>query len=104
MADNDLNIKVKLILDDVKKGLASLGRNLMNIKAGFDMVKGAVAALGKAIKEGMQFEYMAAGFAKLTGSMENARAHMEMLRELGRTPPFSMEQFAEASKTLMTFS
>lgn len=104
MADKDLTLKINLILDDVKQGLAQLGRNLMNVKAGFDMIKGAVTALGNAIKDGMKFEYMAAGFAKLTGSMENARAHMEMLRELGRTPPFSMEQFAEASKALMTFS
>lgn len=43
-------------------------------------------------------------FKTLMGSIDEARQHMEMLRELGQTPPFSMEQFAEASRAMMVLS
>ena len=38
------------------------------------------------------------------GSMDDAKQHMEMLKELGSTPPFSMEAFAAASRQMMVLS
>ena len=84
--------------------VAGIGRNLVNIKAGFDMAAGAVrnvlSAMGKAFKA----ETMTVQFKTLVGSMDEAKAHMQMLQELGSTPPFSMEQFAAASRQLMVMS
>lgn len=87
------------------KGLASgIGSNLMNIKAGFDMMASAAKyALGK-LQKAFQFETMTVQFKMLMGSMDEAKAHMAMLQKMGDTPPFSLEQFAAASRSLMVMS
>lgn len=87
------------------KGLASgIGRNLMNIKAGFDMLSSAATGALNKLRKAFQFETMTVQFKTLTGSMDDARAHMEMLQKLGDTPPFSLEQFAAASRAMMVMS
>lgn len=43
-------------------------------------------------------------FKTLLGSMDEAKQHMEMLKELGDTPPFSLEEFAAASRSMLVFS
>lgn len=87
------------------KGLASgIGRNLMNIKAGFDMLAGAVRFAMDKMQKAFAFETMTMQFKRLIGSMDEARDHMAMLQKMGDTPPFSLEQFAAASRSLMVMS
>ena len=95
---------VSSALSKVKGLAAGIGRNLMNIKAGFDMMASAAkAALGK-LQKAFQFETMTVQFKMLMGSMDEAKAHMAMLQKMGDTPPFSLEQFAAASRSLMVMS
>jgi len=57
-----------------------------------------------AVKESFRFETLTVQFRTLIGDMEQARDHMRMLKELGDTPPFSLEEFARASRELMVMS
>ncbi len=95
---------VKGILDKVKSFASGIGSNLANIQAGFQML-GTIAqnALGK-LRKAFQFETMTVQFKALVGSMDDARAHMAMLQEMGDTPPFSLEEFAKASRSLMVMT
>ena len=88
----------------IKSFAAAVGGNLMNIKAGFDMLAAAArSALGK-LQKAFRFETMTVQFKTLIGSMDEARAHIAMLQKMGDTPPFSLEQFAAASRALMVMS
>ena len=88
----------------VKAFAAKVGSNLMNIKAGFDMLRGAVQGLGGLLKKALDAETMTVQFKTLLGSMDEAKEHMAMLKDMGSTPPFSMEEFAAASRAMMTLS
>ena len=95
---------VRSALDRVKSFAASVGRNLMNIKAGIEMLGSAARQFWSVFKKAFAFETMTVHFKTLIGSMDEAREHMKMLQELGATPPFSLEQFAAASRTLMVMT
>ena len=83
---------------------AGIGRNLMNIKAGFEMAAGAVRGVLSNMGKAFKFETQTIQFKTLIGSIDEAKAHMQMLQELGDTPPFSLDQFAAASRSLMVMS
>jgi len=85
----------------MKKLATTVGKNLTNIKSAFDMASAAIGKFVAAMSKGMEFERMTVQFKSLTGSMELARAHMKDLQDLGRTPPFSLEEFAAASQAMM---
>jgi len=89
------------LVSGTKDFAKKIGGNLMNIKAGFDMIAGAASKLMQVMSKGMEFERMTVTFKSLTGSMELAKAHMKDLQDLGRTPPFSLETFAAASQMMM---
>ena len=95
---------VRSALDRVKSFAASVGRNLMNIKAGIEMLGSAARTFWTVFKKAFAFETMTVQFKTLIGSMDEAREHMKMLQDLGATPPFSLEQFAAASRTLMVMT
>lgn len=78
-----------------------IGSNLMNIKAGFDLAAAGVAKFTSLLAKGMEFERLTVQFKSLTGSMATAKAHMQDLDELAKTPPFNTEQFAAASREMM---
>lgn len=92
----------------VKSLAQSVGRNLQNIWAGFQMSSRAIVSMAqsvwKAIESSFRFETMTRQFKVLIGDMDKARAHMAMLKELGDTPPFSLEAMAAASRSLMVMS
>ena len=85
----------------VKNFASSIGKNLANIQAGFQMLRQAVSAAASFMSKAFQFEKMTVQFKTLMGSMDEAREHMKMLQDMGDTPPFSLEQFAAASRQLM---
>lgn len=83
---------------------ASVARNLANVQAGFQMLRGAANVLWEHLKKAFAFETMTVQFKTLIGNMDEARAHMAMLQKLGDTPPFSLEEFAKASRTLLVMT
>lgn len=89
--------------------------NLMNIKAGWDMLAGTTRAavnamvsaarhLWSAIEEAMKFETAEKQFAILMGSMDKAKDHMKDLADFAALTPFEFNDIAKASSTLMVFS
>lgn len=118
MANKDLTIRIKVAnavsagLQDVQKRLGSfikdVGSNLMNIKAGFDMISGAAMKFAeiavKPIKEAFRFESATIQFKILMGSMDEAKKRMSELAEFAAKTPFELNELVDASKVLHTFS
>lgn len=100
-AINKLKNSIKTMGSGIGSALKTVGSNLMNIKAGFDMLVGAVSKVGQAIKSAFDMARLENNFRFLIGSTDEARKHMQSLYELGRTPPFGTKEFASASKSLM---
>ena len=88
----------------IKEFATGAFKNLMNIQAGFQMLGAAAQKVYGVLKSAFAYETMTAQFKTLIGSMDEARAHMQMLKELGDTPPFSLEEFAKASRTMMVMT
>lgn len=107
-AKDETQAAVKGAVDRVKGMAASIGKNLMNIKAGWDMLKGGVQVASKAIwsalQESFKFEMLRTKFQTLIGDVDQTKAHMQDLKELGDTPPFSLEEMAKASQSMMALS
>lgn len=128
MANNDIKITLKTALDaagieatksqmrtlqqsvsDSMSGMAADNKtHWADIKAVWDLGCGAIRRAWEGatagIKSAFHFETMTAQFKTLTGDIDVARAHMASLKELGDTPPFSLDEFAKASRTLMTLT
>ena len=100
-AINKLKNSIKTMGSGIGSALKTVGSNLMNIKAGFDMLVGAVSKVGQVIKDAFDMTRLENNFKFLIGSADEARRHMQALYELGRTPPFGTKEFASASKSLM---
>lgn len=96
-----LKNSIKTMGSGIGSALKTVGSNLMNIKAGFDMLMGVVSKVGQSIKSAFDMARLENNFRFLIGSADEARKHMQSLYELGRTPPFGTKEFAEASKTMM---
>ena len=83
-------------------------RHWADIKAAWDMGAAAIrtawrgisAMLGKAFK----FETTTRQFKFLIGDIDKAKQHMADLKALGDTPPFSLDEFAAASRSLMVMT
>lgn len=100
-AINKLKNSIKTMGSGIGSALKTVGSNLMNIKAGFDMLIGVVSKVGQTIKSAFDMARLENNFKFLIGSADEARRHMQSLYELGRTPPFGTKEFASASKSLM---
>ena len=100
-AINKLKNSIKTMGSGIGSALKTVGSNLMNIKAGFDMLVGVVSKVGQTIKSAFDMARLENNFKFLIGSADEARRHMQSLYELGRTPPFGTKEFASASKSLM---
>lgn len=91
-----------------KSFAASVGSNLMNIKAGFDMAFGAIKTIagvvGSAIKEAFKFETATIQFSILMGSMSQAKDRMAELATLAAETPFNLNELMDASRQLTVFS
>ena len=95
---------IKSALARLKSFATSVGSNLQNIRAGFGMLRTAITSAMVFMQKTFAFEKMAVQFKTLVGSMDEARAHMHMLQELGNTPPFSLDEFAAASRSMMVMT
>ncbi len=95
---------IKSALARLKSFATSVGSNLQNIRAGFGMLRTAITNAMVFMQKTFALEKMTVQFKTLVGSMDEARAHMQMLQELGNTPPFSLEEFAAASRSMMVMT
>ena len=113
MADKRINIQLGSKFNGsgfsaAMKSLRSLTRGAADIKSAFDMGLGAVTKAWGAFKavvgSAFKFETQTTQFKTLIGNIDEAKAHMADLKELGDTPPFSLDQFAAASRSLMVMT
>ena len=95
---------IKSALNRLKSFAASVGSNLQNIRAAFGMMQTAARNAVVFMQKAFAFEKMTVQFKTLIGNMDEARSHMQMLQQMGDTPPFSLEEFAAASRSLMVMS
>lgn len=83
-------------------------RGWADIKAAWDMGLGAIRrgldAFSTVLKSAFHFETQTSQFKTLIGNIDEARAHMADLKALGDTPPFSLDEFAKASRSLMVMT
>lgn len=86
----------------------SVGSNLMNIKAGFDMAFGAISAIAgrfaSTIKEAFRFETQTIQFAVLMKSMTAAKERMAELAIFAAATPFQLGEIVQASRQLHVFT
>ena len=95
---------IKSALNRIKSFASTVGSNLQNIRAGLGMLQSAASKAMAFLQKAFAFEKMTVQFKTLIGNMDEAREHMKMLQELGDTPPFSLEQFAAASRAMMVMT
>lgn len=104
--------QVEAMSKSVQKSLGETAKanrtHWADIKAAWDM---GTAAIGKAwnamktmLASAFRFETQTAQFKTLIGSIDEAKEHMADLKTLGDTPPFSLDQFAKASRALMVMT
>jgi tape measure domain-containing protein len=104
--------------DATAKGLSSaggrlrdfartVGQNLMNIQAGFQMaaqVIGAIAGfIKKSIDEAFKFEKAVTNFKTLLGSIDDAKAHIADLKRFASETPLTFDDLSTASRLLLSF-
>ena len=113
MADRHINIKLGTKfngggISSALRSLKNLVRGATDIKSAFGMVAGTISKAFSAIKgivgSAFKFETQTTQFKTLIGDIDEAKAHMADLKALGDTPPFNLDQFAAASKSLMVMT
>ena len=104
--------QVDTMAQQVSKSMAGAARanrrHWADIKAAWDMGCGAIRKAWGAVQTMLQtafrFETQTNQFKTLIGDIDAARAHMADLKALGDTPPFNLDQFAKASRSLMVMT
>lgn len=95
---------IRSATDKIKNFASSVGSNLANIQAGFAMLGNMASKLKVAFQKAFAFEKLTYSFKTLIGDMDKAKQHMQMLQDMGDTPPFSLEEFAAASQAMMRYT
>lgn len=109
MADKHINIKLGTKFNGggisaAMRALKNLTRGATDIKSAFGMVSGAISKAFSVFGSAFKFETQTTQFKTLIGNIDEAKAHMADLKALGDTPPFSLDQFAAASRSLMVMT
>ena len=98
---------IKSALSSIKSFASSVGSQLANIKAGFDMAAGVVRQFSgvfvSAIKEAFKFEKATTDFKVLLGSIDKAKTHIAELRQFASSTPLTFGDLSGASKLLLSF-
>jgi tape measure domain-containing protein len=68
-----------------------------------DLVRKTFEGVRYAVQESFKFETAVANFKTLTGSIEEARRHVDELRQFAASNPLTFDDVAKASKTLLSF-
>ena len=104
--------QVNTMARHLKSTMGEASKSMVNGWADFaaagKMAIGAVtrawSVFKSAISSAFKFETQTAQFKTLIGNIDEAKAHMQDLKALGDTPPFSLDEFAKASRELMVMS
>ena len=103
-----INDMAKSIRGSMSKASTASGRSWTEFffkwKTLITGAKAAWTALRSAMSETFRFETTTRQFTFLLGNIEQAKSHMQQLKELGDSPPFSLDEFAKASKQMMVLS
>ena len=67
-------------------------------------IRRAWGAIRTVLSSAFHFETQTNQFKTLIGNIDDAKAHMADLKALGDTPPFSLDEFAAASRQMMVMS
>ena len=104
--------QVNTMARHLKSTMGDASKSMVNGWADFAAAgKMAIGAVTKAwgvfksmIGSAFKFETQTNQFKTLIGDIDEAKAHMQDLKALGDTPPFSLDEFAKASRELMVMS
>ena len=104
--------QVDAMAKSVNKSMASAAsankKHWADIKAAWDMgcaaIRKAWQAASAGLRSAFKFETQTTQFKTLIGNIDEAKAHMADLKALGDTPPFSLDEFAKASRSLMVMT
>lgn len=104
--------QVDAMAKSVNKSMASAAqgnkKHWADIKAAWDMgcaaIRRAWQAASAGLRSAFKFETQTTQFKTLVGNIDEAKAHMADLKALGDTPPFSLDEFAKASRSLMVMT
>ena len=91
---------ISAALNSIKK----LTRGATDIKSAFGMALSSVKSVFSIVGSSFKFETQTQQFKTLIGNIDEAKAHMADLKALGDTPPFDLDQFAAASRSLMVMT
>lgn len=76
----------------------------LQVKANVMAALSAIKQLGQSFTEAFKFERAQIQFKHLIGNIDEAKRHVEALREAGKTGAFGFDELASASRTLINFS
>lgn len=76
----------------------------LNVKANVMAALAALKQLGQYFTLAFKFEKAEVEFKHLIGNIDEAKRHVEELRQMGQTGAFGFDELASASKTLINFS
>ena len=104
---------LKSLAAEVEAVFSSMGKELSRgaiwsaggkMIGGFgDLVRKTFEGVRHAVQEAFKFETAIANFKTLTGSIEEARRHVDDLRRFAASNPLTFNDVAKASKTLLSF-
>lgn len=104
---NQTGAGIRSAFNSIKSFASAVGRNLTNIKSGFDMAIGVVrkfaSIFGAAVREAFAFEQAEANFRTLLGSIDKAKEHIAELKAFASSTPLTFDDLANASKTMLSF-
>lgn len=105
---SQINSMAKSMRQSMSEAAQSTRKHWADIKAAWDMgsaaIRKALGFIGNAVKSAFRFETQTVQFKTLIGSIDEAKRHMADLKQLGDTPPFSLEEFAKASRQMMVMT
>lgn len=85
----------------------TVGQNLMNIQAGFQMAMQVIGTVAKfiksAIQEAFKFEKAVTNFKTLLGSIDEAKTHIADLKKFASETPLTFDDLSTASRLLLSF-
>lgn len=114
MADTDLTIKVatqpKDPFDSVNKQLDDTAKKITDVEYGFGKIAASIATVGAltgafsfVIDATRKMEDLTTQFVAFTGSAQGAADQLQRLSDFASKTPFTLEQVAEADRTLLAF-
>jgi hypothetical protein len=84
----------------ITAAVGSLLAVLLPIILAMKALRASFGAFSEGLVQAGRFQELTFMFAQLTGSMEEAEKRMESIRKLALTPPFGVEEFAQAGAAL----